>query len=156
MSVDEALGDDIATTLAAFRQGLVATLLRGCVARVRHAAPDARITVHGAGDTWTTGSFCAVGDPRALEDVDAVVANGWENATRMPRLVQLRELADVARALGTYLRLDHGWPADSVDLEVARFAAAGVDELHLYHLGLWPGAHWRVARAVAAAMRETR
>jgi hypothetical protein len=154
LSVEEGLGADVAPTLAAFRQNLTTTLLRGCVERVRHAAPDARVTVHGAGDPWTTGSFCAVGATGALEGVDAVVAYGWENESRLLRLESLRVVAGDARALGTYLRLDQGWPRDDVGQELARLAAAGVDELHLYHLGLWPDAHWRVARDVAAALRE--
>ena len=154
LSVEEALGTDVASVLAAYRQGLVAALLRGCVERVSGVAPDARITVHGAGDPWTTGSFCALGAEGALEGVDAVVANGWDDETRLRRLAQLREIAGDARALGTYLRLDQGWPRDDVAVELARLAELGVDELHLYHLGLWPDAHWRVARDVAAALRE--
>jgi hypothetical protein len=154
LSVEEALGADVASTLATFRRGLVTTLLRGCVERVTHASPDARVTVHGAGDPWTTGSFCALESDGALEGVDAVVAYGWDDETRLLRLAQLREIAGDSRALGTYLRLDKGWPSDDVRGESARLTAAGVDEIHLYHLGLWPEAHWQVARDVAAALRE--
>jgi hypothetical protein len=154
LSVEEALGADVAPTLATLRQGLVATLVRGCVERVTRASPHARVTVHGAGDPWTTGSFCALGATGALEGVDAVVANGWDNETRLLRIEKLREISGDSRALGTYLRLDQGWPNDDVPGELARLTAAGVDELHLYHLGLWPDAQWRVARDVVAALRE--
>jgi len=152
-SVEEALGADVAPTLATLRQGLVATLLRGCIERIRRASPEARVTVFGAADPWTTGSFCALG-ATGYERVDAVVANGWDDETRQSRLAHLREIAGHSRALGTYLRLDKGWPGYHVRRELGRLAAAGVDELHLYHLGLWSDSQWQAARDVMAILRE--
>jgi hypothetical protein len=153
-SVHEALGLDVASMLATLRQGLTAALLQGCVARVRRVAPRVRISVHAAAEPWTTGSFCAVGAPGALEHVDAVVANGWENESRQLRLERLAEVAGHARALGTYVRLDRGWPGADVTRELDHLARGGVDELHLYHLGLWSDSQWRVARDVVVAVHE--
>lgn len=153
-TVDEALGPDVASGLATFRQSLVTTLLAGCVRRIRQITPDARITVHGDADAWATGSFCALGNPASLEGVDVVVANGWHDDGRLRHLSRLSALVHPRRALGTYLRLDQGWPGDDVRHELSRLAAVGVDELHLYHLGLWPDAQWRIARDIAAARHE--
>jgi hypothetical protein len=71
----------------------------------------------------------------------------------------LRSLGLVAgedRDLGVYLRLDRDWSTSTVEARVSTLRAAGVNELHLYHLGLWPRASWEIAAEIVRAAREER
>lgn len=134
-SVEEALGEDLAATVAALRAGGARALRRDVTERVR-ALREVRVTLHASGTRWTSGSFCALGDGDALEDVDALVADAWDLARAEEEVAALAARAG-GHALGAYLRLDRdGASGPAFSSTLARYGALGVDEAHLYHLGL--------------------
>lgn len=135
-TVEDCLGDDLAAAVAAVRadisQGLRALLVGEC----RAVAPEARISVHGAADPWATGSFPTL-QPAVGAGVDAVVANCWQPAAGAAEIAELRSLASGDTAVGAYLRLDRDWAAgEATRQRLEEYLAAGLSELHLYHLGL--------------------
>lgn len=135
-TVEECLGDDLAAAVAAVRadisQGLRALLVTEC----RAVAPDARISVHGSADPWATGSFPTL-QPAIGAGVDAVVANCWQPAAGAAGIAELSALTTRDTAVGAYLRLDREWAAgEATQQRLQEYLAAGLTELHLYHLGL--------------------
>ncbi len=104
--------------------------------------PEVAITLHASADPWATGSF-APSDASVLGATDAAVANCWGDEDHALR--QLAALRPLTSTLGAYVRLDDG--AEKLVSLLARSAALGLDELHLYHLGLLtPEGHTVVAR----------
>jgi hypothetical protein len=135
-TVEECLGDELAAAVAAVRAGIAQQLRALLVSTCQAVAPDARITVHGSADPWATGSFPTL-RPAAGAGVDAVVANCWEPATGGRQITALRSLTTPRTAVGGYLRLDRGWAAgEPTRQRLEDYLAAGLSELHLYHLGL--------------------
>ncbi|MGH3715778.1 MAG: hypothetical protein ACRDT4_20320 [Micromonosporaceae bacterium] len=147
--VDAVLGE-FAGVVRGVRVGVVRGLRERVVAQVRAIRPDARIALHASVDPYATGPFASVagGVPEA---VDAVVATCWSPGGEA-RLAALRDAVLVPQsppgaapgarrgtAIGGYVRPDT-LPADDDDLAelVRRYLAAGLTELHLYHLGLLP------------------
>jgi hypothetical protein len=63
--------------------------------------------------------------------VACAVANCWDPERAEHELAGLGE---ITANLGAYLRLDHDWP--NLESDLTRYASLGVNELHLYHLGL--------------------
>ncbi len=147
--LEDVVGEAAAQLVKSHRGALVAGLLAECRDVVDSLAPGTRVTVHASSDPWSTGSFAYVGGPGALEGVDVVVALGWSDLLRDRRLADLRALAG-STTLGVYLRLDRGWPGEFLDEALEHLRLAGVEELHLYHTGLWPASHWRVAEQLTA------
>ena len=135
-TVEECLGDDLAAAVAAVRadiaQGLRALLVSTC----RAVAPEARISVHGSADPWATGSFPTL-RPAIGAGVDAVVANCWQPDAGARQIAELNSLTTKGTAVGAYLRLDRDWGAGEIAQQrLQEYLAAGLTELHLYHLGL--------------------
>lgn len=128
-SMEEALGEHTAA-VQKYRVSLATTLQRDLVEAARAVDPSATITLHASANPWATGSFSA-SSPETLRGATCAVANCWDADGAE---VELRELGDIAKDLGAYLRLDRSW--DHVDEDLARYASQGVQELHLYHLGL--------------------
>jgi hypothetical protein len=125
-----------AAEVAAIRTGIAGELRASLAASCRSVAPGVRITVHGSSDVWATGSFATV-QPAVGKDVDAVVASCWDPEAGGHRIGGLRALVAPGTDVGAYLRLDRGWPAgDATDRRLQEYLASGMDELHLYHLGL--------------------
>jgi hypothetical protein len=125
-----------AAKVAAIRTGIAGQLRASLAASCRSVAPGVRITVHGSSDVWATGSFATV-QPAVGKDVDAVVASCWDPEAGGHRIGGLRALVAPGTDVGAYLRLDRGWPAgDATDRRLQEYLASGMDELHLYHLGL--------------------
>ncbi len=119
-SVEQALGRERADAVRAIRTGLSRDLRRRLVTEI---GPGLRVILHASADPWATGSFATVA-PSVDADVDVLVGSCWSAGVR-----ELDGLAAVCgpAALGAYVRPDVAPP----DLR-----AAGVTELHLYHLGL--------------------
>jgi hypothetical protein len=135
-TVEECLGDDLAAAVAAVRAA-VAQQLRALLVDACHAvAPDARITLHGSADPFATGSFPTL-QPAVGAGVDAVVANCWTPAAGARQIAELNSLTTRETAVGAYLRLDRDWAAgETTRQRLQDYLAAGLTELHLYHLGL--------------------
>lgn len=150
-SVEGALGDELAMRVGSLRAAGSAALRREVLARVR-ASRELRVTLHASGDPWTTGSFCAIDAGDDLDGVDALVASAWDPARAASEAEGLVALAR-GRAVGAYFRLDRGWDdAAAFVAAVEDFAARGVDEAHLYHLGLLSERDLGLVAALCAAV----
>jgi hypothetical protein len=150
-SVDDALGTDLAGTLRVVRTGIAHELRAGLVAQAAH---DVRVVLHAAADPWATGSFATVA-PAVGANVAALVGSCWQAATAEAELRELAGLSDLAggAAVGGYVRpdVDPGTPAAEL---AVRYRAAGMTEVHLYHLGLASTAGLRRLAHYREAMRQ--
>lgn len=136
-SLNEALGDELADRVATFRSGLAGRFREEIVEKVHDVQANATVTVHLSANQWATGSFPGTFDDESLSGVTCAVANCWDRELAERELQRLRALVGDGRRVGAYLRLDRGWENDSqIDDHLNRYANAGMDELHLYHLGL--------------------
>ena len=169
-SLEEALGDELANEVATYRVALATTLRQALLERVRHEQPGATVTLHASPQRWATGSFPPAGDGATLSSVTTTVALGRTQLARLApqsRLAvadsafnesELRALHDLARGRSTlrgYVRVDQGWSDDAlVDETIRRYVDAGMEELHLYHLGLLSRTSLIAAQRVVAAFRK--
>jgi hypothetical protein len=134
-TLEETLGS-LAPVVAEVRTGIATELRTLLVDRARAVAPDTRVTLHGSSDPWATGSFATV-RPALGEGVDAVVASCWDVAAGAGGIGGLRQLVPPDVDVGGYLRLDQDWSEDGTrDIRLREYIDAGMNELHLYHLGL--------------------
>lgn len=132
LSAADALGGDVADALLAVRRGAIARLTT--LVRERAVRHGARVAVHLSSDPWATGSFAAPTAP-AL-GAEAVVARCLEPEAE-DELVALRGLAPKGTALGAFVSPNAAWHADETRLSrMETYRGLGVEELHLYHLGL--------------------
>jgi hypothetical protein len=151
--LDDVVGRDHLEALRRHRTDLVGALLRACLDVVAGFKTPCRVSVHASGDPWATGSFAPLEDREIVRDLDVLVASGWSDSRRTDQVVAVRRLRETG-SLGVYLRLDRGWPGESVSRALTELRDAGVDELHLYHSGLWTSAHWRLAHEIARLARS--
>jgi hypothetical protein len=128
-SMDEGLGE-YASAVGKYRLSVATTLQHDLIEAAREVSPSAAITLHASANPWSTGSFSASSSGE-LALATCAVANCWDPQSADD---ELRRLGAMTESLGAYLRLDHTWDRVAVDLD--RYAALGVRELHLYHLGL--------------------
>ncbi|MGP8008641.1 MAG: hypothetical protein ACLPKZ_00060 [Acidimicrobiales bacterium] len=154
-SIEEVLGEELANRVAAYRATLSSNLRRELVERTRGLQPNAVITLHTSARRWATGSFPALGDANELAGLTSVVANCWNPSTADAELRSLSELVSTRLGVGAYLRLDRGWSNEAlVTATLRRYVDYGMDELHLYHLGLLTSAGLSAARSVIDQCRE--
>ena len=148
-SMDAVLGEDLSWRLASFREGLSSSLRRELTQRVRSVRPEATVALHASSSPWATGSFPALGDAAHLAEVSTVVANCWNETTAEHELSQMKEILGTRSNLGGYVRADRvaGDPTETVE----RYQRLGLDELHLYHLGLFNHSSLEVAQELIVA-----
>ena len=112
-------------------------LRRRVIAAVREAAPDiAEIAVHAQPDPWATGASPGLTATTA-DDVDLVVSFCWpttEAAVETGR--RLVEAVDGRAAAAAYVTVLPPTTEDAFGSHVRALVDAGVDQIHLYHLGL--------------------
>ncbi len=149
-SVGEALGEDVARAVRDTRAELAADLQ---LAVLDALAPTVTVTIHGSATPGATGSFPEVG-AAVLGRVGAVVANAWHESSAASEIAGLARLMGEGAHLGAYLRLDRGWDDAAIGARVAQYASAGVDEWHLYHLGLLSADGLEVARRLIEAVHD--
>jgi hypothetical protein len=136
-SPEAALGSELANEVGTFRASLSTGLRHEIVDRVRQRQPDATITLHASANTWATGSFPASGDTASLGGVTSAVARCWDAESAEEELRALGERVASTSHLGAYLRMDQGWSNESLTAAtIGQYVEVGMDELHLYHLGL--------------------
>jgi hypothetical protein len=128
-TMEDALGDDTAAVVT-YRQSVSTDLQIELIEAAREVQAETTITVHASANPWATGSF-PTSTSKSLASVACAVANCW-NPDSVER--ELAGLGAITANLGAYLRLDHDWP--HLENDLARYAELGVNELHLYHLGL--------------------
>jgi hypothetical protein len=154
-SPEEALGDELANEVAKYRVGLSTGLHQVLVEPIRRVQPDVTLTLHAAADRWATGSFPAVGDATSLGDVATTVANCWDVSRAESSLRELRERVPSNVKVGGYVRVDQGWFDESVvDERIQSYVDAGMDELHLYHLGLLSRTSLVTSRQIVESFRR--
>jgi hypothetical protein len=155
----DALGAAEADALATVRADAARELRVRVVDAAREAGgPGLRLTLHGSADPWAAGAFATVAGGLGA-GFDALVAPCWEpgpgGAAELRALRATAEersgAAGGPRArVGGYLLADPaGWGPDAAarDARLDGYLAAGLEEAHLYHLGL-------VGRAGLALMRD--
>jgi hypothetical protein len=152
LSMESALGEELAPRVARFRAGLSSTLRTELAERVRAIRPEAPVTVHASTSPWATGSFPALGESADVSGLASVVANCWNESTAERELAGMKGLVGEKAALGAYVRADRvaGNPAATIE----RYRQLGVSELHLYHLGLFNRSSLEVARDLVAASHQ--
>jgi hypothetical protein len=152
-SFADALGE-LAPVVAEVRTSVASELRTLLVRTVKSVSAAVRVTVHGSADPWATGSFATV-QPAVGDGVDSVVATCWDVATGTGQIRGLRALAPTDVDVEAYLRLDRDWDAgERTDSRLRNYVAAGMSELHLYHLGLLGERGLRVLRHVVGRTRE--
>jgi hypothetical protein len=148
-SVEEALGEQLSSRVAGYRATLTSELRRELVEHVTALKPETRVTVHTSAKRWATGSFPALGDPTLVQGVSSVVANCWSPSTADAELRSLSDVVPEGMAVGAYLRLDRGWSNEAlVTATLRRYVEYGLDELHLYHVGMLSERGLAAARSV--------
>lgn len=151
-SVEESLGVELADEVAAYRGSLSAALRHAIVQRVGEVREGVAVTAHVAAGRWSTGAFPASGGG-TFGGVTSVVANCWDASSAYEELESLARLVGRDCRVGAYLRLDRGWD-ESLEARLARYVAAGVRELHLYHLGLLSASGLETASRVVEVARS--
>ena len=134
-SFDEAFDAATARAVRTTRAEIGASLQRAVLDGLDAAYPEVAVTIHGSLTPGATGSFPEVGG-EVLARVATVVANAWDAASAPEEIAELAGATAEGTRLGAYLRLDRGWDEPVIEPRVAQYRRAGVDEWHLYHLGL--------------------
>jgi len=149
---------------------LLGVELAEAVLDARHAAADAlrrrvlealpgvgRTTLHGHPDPWVAAPSPGL-TATAVSDVDSILLPCWPTGTATAEMVAAaRAMAPERVGIGAYVTvLPPAEPAD-ISAHVRRVAAAGANELHLYHLGLAPPGRQRLIRQFAdrTTVKET-
>jgi hypothetical protein len=152
VSMESALGNDLVNRVADFRAELSSSLRSHLVERVLALRPDATVTVHASPSPWATGSFPALGDTANAAELTTVVANCWNEATAEHEVTKMRELLGQRANLGAYVRADR--VANEPTETMERYRQLGVNELHLYHLGLFNRSSLEIARELVAGFHQ--
>ncbi len=155
-SVELALGPDLAAAVADVRTAVAAALRNLVIERAAGVHPRPRITLHADADPWATGSFATVA-PTLTEPVDALVAHCFEAADGADALAELGALGDCRTALGGFVRPTQDWSdISTVQSRMQLLRDAGMDELHLYHLGLVGRSGFDILDKMLAVFRLSR
>jgi hypothetical protein len=154
-----ALGEAEAAALAAVRADVTRELRVRVAEAAREAGgPGLRLTLHASADPWATGAFATVAGGLGT-GFDALVAPCWDpgpggaaelRALRASAEERSGATGEPRARVGGYLLADPaGWGPDAAarDARLDGYLAAGLEEAHLYHLGL-------VGRAGLALMRD--
>jgi hypothetical protein len=155
-SLEQVLGDELATEVAKFRTTLSTRLRQLIVESVHELQPDATITVHASANRWATGAFPAIGDADSIGGITTTVARCWDASSAEAELSALNARIGSSSHLGAYLRMDQGWSDERLATEkFSRYVELGVDELHLYHLGLVSRRGLEATRHVVDVARQS-
>lgn len=159
-STAEVVGAETAAVLAEVRADVVRRMRTRLLFRARELAPGLRVALHASADPLASGPFSTVaggiGGP-----VDALVGTCWQPGPEgADNLRALAAVAEQDTAIGGYLLADGTWGSGAepggIDTasRVGQYVAAGMDELHLYHLGLTGRQGLRLMADILAAARS--
>lgn len=131
------IDDTTLATLLDSRHAAADELRHRVIAAVRDAAPGvAEIALHAQPDPWATGASPGL-TPTTADDVDLVVSFCWPTTDASVetgrRLVEAVAGKAAAAAYVTVLPPTTG---DAFGGHVRALVDAGIDQIHLYHLGL--------------------
>ncbi|GAA0440740.1 hypothetical protein [Streptomyces olivaceiscleroticus] len=134
--VVEALGEEYARTVADWRNRAAGELRRAAVAAVRAAAgPDFRVMLHADPAPHRCGANVGVAPRQVFAYADGVVVPCTGSAAERAAALAPFEGRGVRAANFTVVRGMGGSP-ETLAADAAHAAAAGADELRLYHAGL--------------------
>ncbi|MFD4327901.1 hypothetical protein ACFWQC_24945 [Nocardioides sp. NPDC058538] len=123
--------------ILASRHAAADELRHRVIAAVREAAPGVvEIAVHAQPDTWATGASPGL-TPTTADDVDLVVSFCWpttEASVETGR--RLVEAVSGKAAAAAYVTVLPPTTEDAFGGHVRALVDAGIDQIHLYHLGL--------------------
>lgn len=149
---DTRLPDDMAAAIASTRREGAVLLGDGLIAEARLGGVQ-RISVHTSDrDDSTTPATAHV-----LDGVDCYIAEDWSaDADGAGRVRRVRDRVPSGADLGAYVTLvGEPAPSDRVLADHWReLDAIGVDELHIYHIGLTSYGRLQRARAAIDELRE--
>ena len=113
------------------------------------------VALHASLDPWATGALPGL-TPAAGDQVDSVVLPCWQPGdASVATAGEARATLPSATAVGSYVTVTAAQPLPDPAGYVTALGAAGVSELHLYHLGLAGPARWPDLAAAAAAAHQT-
>ena len=135
--IEEMLGGELAQAVADVRTSVAAELRSMLAARIKQSNPKLRVTVHGSTDPWATGSFATLA-PAVGDGVDTVIASCFAAEHGADGVAALHALSGTdGPSVGAIVRPSEDWSDEAVLRErLAAMHEAGMEELHLYHLGL--------------------
>lgn len=151
-SIEGALGEERASRVASYRGSLSAALRDELVKAARSVRAEATVTVHASASPWATGSFAALGEAEGAKDLASVVVNCWDEHRAETELTAMAHALAGSTSLGAYVRPDR--VADSPEAVIERYRSLKVDELHLYHLGLFTRSSLEIAHRLVGAAKQ--
>ncbi|WP_141014835.1 hypothetical protein [Nocardioides sambongensis] len=151
-AVDQALLD----TLLEIRHQATDELRRTVISAVGSVAGgDLRLVLHAEPDPWATGALPGL-TATGPDDVDAVVAQCWPVAdASVEKVRSLSQTLAGRAATGAYVTALPPTTDAAFGDYLTELEAAGVDELHLYHLGLAGPDRQPMLAAAAGRARTT-
>lgn len=136
-SSGEAVDAKALGTILESRHAATDELRHRVIAAVREAAPDlVEIAVHAQPDPWATGASPGL-TPTTADDVDLVVSFCWPTTQASVETGRrLVEAVDGRAAAAAYVTVLPPTTEDTFGGHVRALVDAGIDQIHLYHLGL--------------------
>ncbi|MFE7228480.1 hypothetical protein ACFU7D_27035 [Nocardioides sp. NPDC057577] len=124
-------------TILASRHAAADELRHRVIAAVREAAPDVvEIALHAQPDPWATGASPGL-TPTTADDVDVVVSFCWPTTEASVETGRgLVEAVSGKAATAAYVTVLPPTTEDDFGGHLRALLDAGVDQIHLYHLGL--------------------
>jgi len=124
-------------TILSSRHAAADELRRRVIAAVREAAPDVvEIALHAQPDPWATGASPGL-TPTTADDVDLVVSFCWPTTeASVDTGRRLAEAVSGKAAAAAYVTVLPPTTEDAFGGHVRALVDAGIDQIHLYHLGL--------------------
>ncbi|TWE13215.1 hypothetical protein [Rudaeicoccus suwonensis] len=114
------------------------------------------VTLHAGADPWATGALCGLTES-ATTDAAALVLPYWQpSEAALSAIATTRRQVPSTVAVGAYVTLAGPMERPEIASDVDQLATAGVDELHLYHLGLVGPGRWDQMRLAVDAARAPR
>ncbi len=143
-------------TILASRHAAADELRHRVIAAVREAAPGiTEIALHAQPDPWATGASPGL-TPTTADDVDLVISFCWpttEASVETGR--RLVEAVSGRAAAAAYVTVLPPTTEDAFGDHVRALLDAGVDQIHLYHLGLAGADRQHLLAEAAGTRRDT-
>ncbi|MEI7059288.1 hypothetical protein WBG06_25935 [Nocardioides sp. CCNWLW239] len=131
------IDDKTLATLLDSRHAAADELRHRVIAAVREAAPEVtEIALHAQPDPWATGASPGL-TPTTADDVDLVVSFCWPTTEASVETGRRLVEAVAGKALAAaYVTVLPPTTEDAFGGHVRALVDAGIDQIHLYHLGL--------------------
>nr|WP_221208650.1 hypothetical protein [Nocardioides albus] len=136
-AADATVDAEALDTILASRHAAADELRHQVIAAVREAAPAVvEIALHAQPDPWATGANPGL-TPTAADDVDVVIAACWPTTEASVETGRRLAGAVAGKAVAAaYVTVLPPTTEDAFGGHVRALVDAGIDQIHLYHLGL--------------------